>query len=139
MTGFELLDHTSEIGFEATGETLDVAFEQAGRALFELMTDTADLATDETVDIQVESENLEALFFDFIDQLIYLSQAEQLLLKAFSLDVTETAEGYALTGTGKGQEITADRRLQEVKAPTYSDMEVAKNEEKWQLRMFVDI
>ncbi|MFB6265698.1 MAG: archease, partial [Candidatus Nanohaloarchaea archaeon] len=70
---FELLDHTSEIGFRAEGETLEEAFEQAGKATFEVMTDIDELEAEEEVELAVESESLEALLYDFVDELIYIT------------------------------------------------------------------
>lgn len=138
MTGYTLLDHTSEIGFEATGESLAEAFEQAGMAVFQIMTDVADLQEEETVAFTVESETLESLFFDYVDELIYLSQAEGLLLRRFTIDVTETEDGYRLTGQARGQEIGENLRLQEIKAPTYSDI-LVEEDDGWRLRMVVDV
>lgn len=139
MTGFELLDHTSEIGFEATGDTLDELFANSGRAVFQVMTDIDQLDTAKAVEMTVESENLEALLFDFIDHCIYLSQAKDLLLRVFDLSVTETPDGYRVTGTGRGQLIGDELRLQEVKAPTYSDIVVEETGDGWRARMFLDI
>ncbi|MDY6766036.1 MAG: archease [Candidatus Nanohaloarchaea archaeon] len=139
MTGFELLDHTSEVGFEAHGGTLAEAFEQAGRAVFQIMTDVDELAAVEDVDISVESENLEALLYDFVDELIYIADTEHLLLARFDLVVEETPDGYQLAGTGTGQQIDPAKRHQEVKAPTYSEISITEQEGDWVLRMFVDV
>ncbi len=139
MTGYKLLEHTSEIGFEATGKTLDDAFVNAGKAVFEIMTDIDHLTQEQEYTFSVDSENLEALFFDFVDELIYISQAEGLLLGTFDITIHETDDGYTLTATGTGQELRPDMRLQEIKAPTYSDMAVKQQDSAWYLRMFVDV
>lgn len=138
MTGYILLEHTSEVGFEATGETLSEAFEQAGKAVFQLMTDIDELRPEQDAAFTVDSENLEALFFDFVDELIYISQAEGLLLREFDINIQETDTGLRLTCTAEGQEIGENMRLQEIKAPTYSDILVEESEE-WLLRMYVDV
>lgn len=139
MTGFTLLEHTSEVGFESTGETLEEAFENAGKAVFELMTDIDRLRCDQETTFTVESENLEALLFDFVDELIYLSQAEGLLLCTFNISIGEIEDGYRLVCEAEGQEIEENMRLQEIKAPTYSDVLVEERDGGWLLRMFVDV
>lgn len=136
---FELLDHTSEIGFRATGNTIEEAFASAGKALFEIMTDIDELKCEETVGITVESENLDALLFDFIDKLIYISQADDTLLCDFDLTIEATENGYRIHGVGYGQAIRDGMRLQEVKAPTYSDMVVEQRNKKWFIEMFLDV
>lgn len=135
---YELLDHTSEIGFRAAGESLEKAFENAGKAVFEIMTDIDDLKAVETISFNMESENLDALLFDFVDELIYISQAEGLLLCAFDIGIEPVTAGYRLTCKAEGQEIGDEMRLQEIKAPTYSDI-LVEQENEWVLRMFVDV
>lgn len=137
--GYTLLDHTSEIGFEATGDTLDAAFADAGRAVFEIMTDIDNLEREQAVAFTVESENLEALLFDFVDELIYISQADGLLLKSFDVSIELSNTGYRLQCTGEGQEPEDGMRLQEIKAPTYSDVLVEEQDDGWRLRMIVDV
>ncbi|MFB6294145.1 MAG: archease, partial [Candidatus Nanohaloarchaea archaeon] len=121
------------------GDTLAAAFEQAGKAVFQVMTDIDQLDAMETVDIAVESENLEALLYDFVDELIYIADTEHLLLGTFDLAVEETRDGYRLTGTASGEPVASDVRHQEVKAPTYSDIRVEEVDGEWVLRMFVDV
>lgn len=139
MTDFELLDHTSEVGVRATGDTLAEAFEHAGQAIFEIMTDIDQLEAEETIDIELESENLEALLYDFVDELVYIAATEHLLLAAFDLSIEPVTDGYRLAGVGRGERMQSDMRRQEVKAPTYSDMIVEETEAGWTLQMFVDV
>ncbi|MFB6076533.1 MAG: archease [Candidatus Nanohaloarchaea archaeon] len=136
---FELLDHTSEIGFRARGDTLAEAFEHAGTALFEVMTDTADLDDVVEVDVAVGAESLEALLFDFVVHLIFVAETEGVVLKTFDLAVEEQENGVTVTGTGRGEEIRQDMRLQDVKAPTYSGMRVEEDGEGWVLEMTLDV
>lgn len=139
MTGFELLDHTSEVGFRAEGQTLEEAFENAGTALFEIMTDTEEIETTHSVELSVESKDLEALLYDFIDDLIYRTEAEKMFLAAFDLSIEPMNRGYRLDGTGRGEPISMDMRRQEVKAPTYSDIRIEETDDGWVIEMFVDV
>lgn len=136
---YELLDHPSEIGFRAAGVSLESAFEDAGKAVFEIMTDIDGLEAAKTVSFEVESENLDALLFDFVDELIYLSQVDNLLLCAFDIGIEPVTAGYRLTCKAEGQKIGDGMRLQEIKAPTYSDILVEHEDDSWTLQMFVDV
>lgn len=137
--GFELLDHTSEVGFRAHGATLAAAFENAGRALFQVMTDIDELGDDVDVEIDVAAESREALLFDFIDELIYLAETERVVLGAFDLSVAGEDERWTVEGTGRGERIHEGMRLQDVKAPTYSDMRVEEHGDGWVLEMTLDV
>ncbi|MDY6761561.1 MAG: archease, partial [Candidatus Nanohaloarchaea archaeon] len=114
-------------------------FEQAGKAVFQVMTDVDQLETVEMVNVAVESENLEALLYDFVDELIYIADTERLLLKEFDLVVEETDAGYRVDGTGSGEPVSSRVRHQEVKAPTYSDISIGEDDGEQVLRMFVDV
>ncbi|MDY6770087.1 MAG: archease [Candidatus Nanohaloarchaea archaeon] len=138
MSSFELLEHTSEVGFRATGGTLEDAFEQAGRAVFQVMTDIGDIDAAREIEITVESESMEALLYDFVDELVYLASAEDIVLSRFDLDIETGPQRFRLTGVGRGETIRPEMRRQEVKAPTYSDMAIERNDE-WTLTMFLDV
>ncbi len=138
--GFELLAHPSEVGFRARGRTLEDAFENAGRALFQVMTDIDELRTDVAVDIVVDAESLEALLFDFVDELIFIAEADGVLLKEFDLHLETYPERFKVEGVARGQTIEDGMRLQDVKAPTYSDMRVEQDaKDKWVLEMTLDV
>ena len=66
---YEILEHTADAKFKAVGETLEDAFSSTVDAF-------ADIAGGEGGNtrhkFEVESESLEALLFDFLDELIYL-------------------------------------------------------------------
>jgi SHS2 domain-containing protein len=138
MNQFEILDHTSEIRFRSHGESLAEAFENAGRATFAIMADLDDITPDQSLEITVEAESQESLLFDFIDRLIYLRDTEFMLFSEFDLDITATESGYRLTGTAGGcdlEGITA----QDVKAVTYSDMEITEDDGTYSTHVVLDV
>src|SRR5438105_364237 len=72
--------------------TADIAFEATGRDLPELFTDAADATTNvmidnldaieprETRQIELSNDKIDMLLFDFLQELIYLKDAERLWL-----------------------------------------------------------
>ncbi|MDY6776912.1 MAG: archease [Candidatus Nanohaloarchaea archaeon] len=139
MEGFKLLEHTSEVGFRATGGSLEEAIENAGKAVFQVMTDIEEVEPVEEVRIEVESESLEALLYDFVDELVYISEVEGLVLSDFDLRIETYPESFRLEGVGRGEKTRDGMRLQEVKAPTYSDMEIGRDGDGWKIEMFLDV
>lgn len=137
--GFELLDHPSEIGFRATGASLEEAFEHAGQALFQVMTDIGRLDRERVIEFEVKSESLQSLLYDFIDELIYIAESEQVLLRDFDITLETFPGTYKIECTAHGQSIQDGMRRQEVKAPTYSDMTVEDRADKWVLEMYLDV
>jgi SHS2 domain-containing protein len=88
-------EYLEEIG------TADIAFEATGRDLAELFSDAADATTNvmidnieaiqprETRQIELSNEKLDMLLFDLLQELIFLKDAERLLLRMRQLEIEE--------------------------------------------------
>jgi len=69
---------TADVAFEATGKTPRELFISAAKALEEAQVDTKQLANSEQRTVSLENETLEGLLFDFLNELIFLKDAEGL-------------------------------------------------------------
>src|SRR6266513_5458443 len=86
--------------------TADIAFEATGRDLAELFRDAADAMTNVMVDnieavqprqtrqIELSNDKLDMLLFDWLQELIFLKDAERLLLRIREVQVDERDEIY---------------------------------------------
>lgn len=81
------MEHTADVGIVAYGDSIDKAFANAGRALFSLITDLEDINEQEYRDIEVTAPDREALLVAWLNELIYLFDAEDMLFNRF--DITE--------------------------------------------------
>lgn len=136
---YELLDHTADVKFRASGESLEEGFREAVAAFSEIVRQDREIEDTSTREVMVESENLEALLFDFLDRLIYVQDADgYLVLGAENLDIEETSDGYLLTAVLLVTEIRRGMGLLDIKGPTYNDMKVEEND-GWVLESVLDI
>src|SRR5207253_9799639 len=90
--------------------TADIAFEATGRDLPELFSDAADATTNvmidnieaiqprETRQIELSNDKLDMLLFDLLQELIFLKDAECLLLRMRQLEIKEKDEKLFLHG-----------------------------------------
>src|SRR6476646_12119009 len=97
-------EYLEEIG------TADIAFEATGRDLAELFRDAADATTNvmidnieaiqprETRQIELSNDKLDMLLFDLLQELIFLKDAERLLLRIRQLEIEEKDEKLFLHG-----------------------------------------
>lgn len=76
--GFEILDHTADIGIRAWGRTPEEMFEQAVRALLHLMYDPAGVARRLEREVEARAEGYEYLLVDLFNEILYLFDAEKL-------------------------------------------------------------
>mgnify|MGYP000270455110 CR=1 FL=1 len=119
---YELLEHTADAKFEATGESIEDAFSSAVDAFSEIVGGEGGQHRHK---ISIESESHEALLFDFLDELIWLQDVEDVVIShAKSIEIEETDKGYKLEAVLWTNPITGDMTPTDVKGPTYSEMEM---------------
>ncbi|MFB6147937.1 MAG: archease [Candidatus Nanohaloarchaea archaeon] len=121
--GYEILEHTADAKFRATGKTLEEAFESTVRGFAEIVGDGETGQVRHTVD--VKSESLEALLFDFMDRLIVLQDTEGVVVRdAENLKIEDTGKGHQLTADILTDRIDPGGHYQDIKGPTYNEMKV---------------
>ncbi len=142
---YELFDVTADIGFIAYGNNLNEAFENAGLAMFNIMSDTTNVECIRQFHIEVSSEDLVSLLYDYLEELLFLHDVEFLLFSQFNVNIEKINDNsqnqYKLSATVKGEDIDWDNkhiRLSEVKAITFHMMEV-KCEEFCKVRAILDL
>ena len=138
MKRFEILDHTADIGFIVYGEDLQSLFENAGEAFFHLITDLNKVRLRTERKIEIRGESLERLIVDWLSELLYLHDVENLLLKRFNVE--SVGEG-GLKAKVRGEVFQEDVHVIKtgVKAVTYHQIEVRQEEEGWRARIILDL
>lgn len=135
---FRTFAHTADAGLHIEAEDLNALFAEAGRALFSLIVANADAVEPRTeMEITVDGSDREYLMVDWLSELLFLFESQQLLLCGFRISVT--ADGLAATVSGEGVDERRHRLEHEVKAITYHDLMVTQSADKWTARVIVDI
>ncbi|MFP4558436.1 MAG: archease, partial [Archaeoglobaceae archaeon] len=80
MRPYEFLPHTADVKFRAYGKTLEEAFQNSAYAMTDIITDHEQVKLTAEKTIHVESENKEALLYDFLEQFLILLDSEGFLL-----------------------------------------------------------
>ncbi len=127
---FEFIEHTADSKFKAHGKTITEAFENAALALFETMTDTSQIDLKTTEFINLETNNLEELLYNWLSELVYLFSAKNIVFSDFKVKINKNKK-YRLKGKVKGEKIDLSKHKfnTEVKAVTYHDLDIKKNDE----------
>ncbi|MBI4153886.1 archease [Candidatus Woesearchaeota archaeon] len=139
---YKFIDDVSiaDVAFEATGEDLNEMFESAGMAVTETMVRNLDKVEQKTEKkVRLESDNIEDLLFNFLQEIIFYKDAEQLLFSWIRAEVKEN-NGYTLTASLKGEKLDMNKHelIVDVKAVTMHRFEVRKNG-KWKAFVVLDI
>jgi SHS2 domain-containing protein len=138
MKRFEVLDHTADIGLIVYGENLKTLFENAGEAFFHLITDLKKVRRRVEKRIEIRGEDLERLMVDWLSELLYLHDVENLLFKGFKVE--SVGEG-GLKARVKGEPFQEGVHVIKtgVKAVTYHQIEVRKENGRWRAQIIFDL
>ena len=138
MKRFEILDQTADIGITVYGENLNSLFENAAEGFFHLITDLKKVRLRTERKIEIGGESLERLMVDWLSELLYLHDVENLLFRRF---IVESIGEGGLKAKAKGEFFQEGVHVIKtgVKAVTYHQIEVRQEEEGWRARVIFDL
>ena len=139
MIPFEFFDHTADIGIRAYGRSLEEAFANAALAVFEIMTDTSKVEQKEYREIYINGYDLENLLYKWIEELLYYYDSELMLFSKFDIKIDK--ESAILEGFAWGERFNSlkHERRTLVKAMTYHELLIYKNDHTYVITFVVDI
>jgi protein archease len=132
------IEHTADIGIEVEAGSLEELFAGAASGMFSLIVDPATVSQADVREVSLKASDLGELMFLWLNELIYLSGATELLLSSFTV---KRIEGFALEAEVKGEpaDPRRHRMRQEVKAATYHELVVEERGEGWFARVIFDV
>jgi SHS2 domain-containing protein len=135
---YETFEHTADLGLRVRAADLDSLFAEAGRGLFSLMVANLDVVRlVEEVSLGVVGDELDYLLFDWLNELLYIFETRRLLLVEFNVRASESS----VQATARGEPFDPARHQSEheVKAITYHELKVVKENGDWLAEVIVDI
>ena len=138
-------DKTADAKLQAFGNTLVEAFRNAQEAMMKIMY-SLETITDyefdkETREIIVEGSNLESLLYNFLEEVIFLMNAEFFVGLVEKLQIIKVDETYKLKAILTGTQAINLESHGEIKAVTYNEMYVKFDEDrqKYTAQVVVDL
>jgi SHS2 domain-containing protein len=139
MNKFEILDHTADVGLVAWGETKEEVFANAALGMFSLICNVEEVNGGFTIQVEVEGSDYEDLLVTWLNELLYLFEAEEVLLKEFNI---QELGQYYLKAQVEGEPLdTQKHHVQRVvKACTYYEVKVEEiRPQLWRAQVYFDI
>jgi len=133
---------TSDIAFRARGASAEEALAAAAEALLAAtVEDPATVRDTERRPLVLKEPDLDLLLLRLLNELVYLRDAEGLLLRAGTLRVGRDAGGVRLEGELRGEPVDPDRHAlwAEVKAATAHDLALRPHAGGWEARATLDV
>ncbi|MEM0480985.1 MAG: archease [Candidatus Aenigmatarchaeota archaeon] len=137
MEKFKVLDFaTADIAYEVYGKSLEELFKNAALAMFETMTDISKIEKKEVREVEIVSQDLESLLFDWLTNLLVFVDSENLFFSDFEIKI-ENNKLYAKCYGEFFNPEKHERRIS-VKAVTYHKMKIEKND-IWKATIIFDV
>ena len=134
---FKFLEHTADIKFQAFGKTLKEVFENSALALFNILYDKK-VEEKKSYKIKAKGKDFESLLYNFLEEFLILFDGKNFLpskIKNLKLDEKK----FEIKAEVIGDDIINYKTSVHVKAITYNEMFVKKENSKWVSQVVVDV
>ena len=146
---YRLIDHTADIGIEVFGDNLSQLFSNAGYALFDVIADLSLVNSKVTKSLIIKGRSLEELMVNWLGELIYIFDTESIIFKEFNIveintfkkEFSEEDEWLKLIAEIKGEKYDCKVHVINtvVKAITYHQLKIIKDNSGWNARVILDV
>jgi SHS2 domain-containing protein len=134
----EPLDHTADLGIRVQASDLKGLFARAAWGMFSLITDVPSVRPLVITSIHVEANDSQALLVKWLSELNFRHVTQRQVFCQF--DILELDE-RRLTAEVRGEKIDLDRHTvyTEVKAVTFHELRLEKQNEVWTAQVIFDV
>lgn len=141
---YEYLDDiaTSDAAFKAWGETREQMFIAAADAMMNVMVgDLVSISDEQHRKIEVDSDAIDMLLFELLQELIFYKDAQRLLLRVSDVRIREQDGQFILQAEAYGEELNMEKHdlVVDVKAVTLHRFRVEQTPKGWEALVIVDI
>ena len=132
------IEHDADIGVCGYGPDAASAFEQAGLALTAIITGLDKVEAKHSYSVHCEAPNLELLFTEWLNQIIYLMSTEKILFSQFQVNINGNTLDAIIHGDAINQQ--HHEPAVEIKGATFTGLQVAQRDDgSWQACTIVDV
>ena len=132
------IDHTADVGIEVTAPTVKSLFERAATGMFTILASADDVRAVESLHLSVEAPDQDALLVQWLSELNYLHQVESLIFSRFEIESIDEKQLVAIVS---GERFDPDRHEIhcEIKAVTFHDLKMHRENDGWSVRIIFDM
>ncbi|MEJ2141362.1 MAG: archease [Gammaproteobacteria bacterium] len=137
-TKWQHFHHVADIGIRGFGETPEQAFVQAAIAMTAVITEPQSVAVNACIDLEGEAMDLEYLFVDWLNALVYEMATRNMLFSQFDVSI---ADGH-LKARVCGETVNREKHQPavEVKGATLTELQVREQKDGgWLAQCIVDV
>jgi len=142
--GFKRVEHLSDTGIEFYGNKIEKLFENAAMGMFSIITDIDIVVSIDKIriSIAIDHDSLDDLLILWLEKIIYHFETASMVFAVFKVNLLKrSGQGYKLEAEIMGEKFDSNRHEIKtgIKAPTYHQLEIKNNGQKWWGRVIFDI
>ncbi len=135
---FEELEHTADALVRVQGTTLNEVFADAGRAMFHVMYGHGPCEDRGVMrQISLEAKDLESLLVDYLSELLFITDAENIVFCKFDVDIQDTHLSAVVSGEPFDPARHSDGT--QIKGISYSGLKIVKEGDIYIVDILFDI
>jgi protein archease len=145
-TGFEEIEHPSDIRIKFNGKTIEELFENAGMGMFSMITDLSKIRAVKRIEISLSTENInpEDLLVIWLEKILYYFEVEDMVFSRFNVKkIIFDNNGAGLSAEISGEKTDDNRHsiINIIKAPTYHLLSISEDKKKhlWNGKVIFDV
>ncbi|QEE14719.1 archease [Promethearchaeum syntrophicum] len=143
FSGYEFLNHPADVWVHAWGKTFEEAIENCVYSLMETMFEGSIIESKITRDIVIEEETKGSLLVAFLSEFLYIFDTDYLIFNHVKIDpiITNSAGKIELHAKCQGEVFDQLKHIPdiEVKAITYSYLEINEEKNRTEIKIVYDI
>lgn len=135
---YKFLEHPADLKFQAFGKTIEESFTNAALAIKESICGKIKVKSKIEKKISVKGKDFESLLYEFLEEIIYLLDAEDFLINKIK-EIKIDKKNFKIKAVLIGNKASEYNFNNSVKAVTYSEMLVKNVKKKWILQVVLDV
>jgi SHS2 domain-containing protein len=137
---YRFLEHTADVLYEAYGSTFEEALENAAEAMFGVIAKIEKIKPTEKVEVSESAKDLAELAVFVLSNLLRDSEIANVYLSKFKVEKFGVENGaYYVKGAAYGESIKQALAKTDVKAVTFHESGVRKENGGYAIRILLDI
>ena len=131
----------ADYAFEAFGKSLSELFVNAAIALCACQAELSTVDPVQSRAVKMTSNQIDQLLFDFLEEIVFVKDAESFLCSRVEAKVTRTSQGFRVAATLFGEEIQTKKHQlhNDIKSVTYHLFKVEQISDGWRAQVILDV
>jgi SHS2 domain-containing protein len=135
---YKTFEHTADMGLEVEAPDRAGVFTRSAMAMFDIMFGLGSIGTDRQRRLRVSADSLEELLVAWLNDLLYVYSVEGIVFSGFR-DVDLSEKSFEALGLGETFDPRKHEPQLEIKAATYHQLSITRDDGSWKAMVIFDI